>query len=258
MRKQITQYVRECGVCQQQKASHLQPVGLLQPLPIPSQVWENLTMDFIEALPKSGGFDTILVVVDCLTKYAHFIGLKHPFSAPTVAVAFIQHIVRLHDFLASIILDRDKFFMSLFWKELFRLQGMTLRRSTTYHPQIDGQSEVVSRTLETYFRSFIHGKPKEWSQWLYSPESCYNIASHSAINMSPFQALYGRPPPSLVRFESHTASMDSLESLLWLLDAVLDELKFHLIRAQHRMKVRVDGHSRELHFDIGDMMFLKL
>ena len=92
-------------------------------------------------------------------------------------------------------------------------------------PQTDGQSEVVNRILETYLRCFIHGKPKQWSQWLHWAEFCYNIVSYSAINMSPFQALYGRTPPSLVRIESHSTSVDSLESLLWLRDAVLDELK---------------------------------
>ena len=138
VRKQIVDYVKSCGVCHTQKTSNLSPVGLLQPIPVPDLVWEHVTMDFVKGLPRSQGKDIVLVVVDRLTKYAHFISFKHPFTAIIVAAAFVKEIVRLHGFPTSIISDRDKIFMSLFWRELFKLQGTWLKRSTAYHPQTDG------------------------------------------------------------------------------------------------------------------------
>ena len=166
MKQDVRHFVEECSICQQNKTQSLTPAGLLQPLIAPSRVWEDITMDFIEGLPKLRGFDSILVVVDRMSKYAHFSPLRHPFTAHTVATAFMRDIVKLHGIPCSIISDWDKVFLSSFWKELFKMQGTLLRYSTVCHPQTDGQSEVVNRYLETYLHCFSCEQPKKWQQWL--------------------------------------------------------------------------------------------
>lgn len=171
LKQDVEDFVKECSVCQQAKHELIHPAGLLQPLPVPAGVWQDLTMDFIEGLPKSEGFDTILVLVDRFSKYAHLIALTHPFSASKEAKVFLDCVVRLHGFPKSIVSDRDRIFTSTFWKELFRLSHTTLLHSSAYHPQTNGQSERVNQCLEMYLRCAVNNFPKKWHSWQLSRNS---------------------------------------------------------------------------------------
>ena len=105
-------------------------------------------------------------------------------------------------------------FLSIFWRELFRLQGTGLKRSTSYHPQTDGQTEVVNKCLETYLRCFVGDQPRDWARWLSWAEYSYNTVIHSSTKMSPFRIMYGREPPPLIRVGRGQTPVNSLEEIL--------------------------------------------
>jgi hypothetical protein len=134
MKQDITDYVNKCQVCQQAKSEHSKLPDLLHPLPVPTEAWQIVSLDFIEGLPKSNKFDTILVVIDKFTKYAHFIPLSHPYTAKSIAQLYFSNIYKLHGLPQILISDRDRIFTSSFWKELFTFSQTTLNMSSSHHP----------------------------------------------------------------------------------------------------------------------------
>ena len=166
MKKDIKKYVKDCQICQASKYERIRPPGLLQPLPIPSHTWTDLSMDFIEKLPSSQKKEVILMVVDRLSKGAHFIPLRSTYTVKMVAKVFLQNVARLYGMPKTITCDRDPAFLSRFWKEYFTLMGTKICFSTASHPQTDGQTEVVNRTLETYLRCFTSEKQEDWMEYL--------------------------------------------------------------------------------------------
>lgn len=156
MQKDVKSFIFNCQSCVHCKNENVASPGLLQPLPIPQGVWYSVAMNFVEGLPKSHGKDMIWVVVDRLSKYAHFIVLSHPITAPVLAQVFVDHIYKLHGALANIVSHRDPLFISTFWKEFLGHLGVEQNLSTAYHPQ----SEVVNRCLENYLRAFTWQYPQ--------------------------------------------------------------------------------------------------
>nr|MDZ8005329.1 RNase H-like domain-containing protein [Nostoc sp. DedSLP05] len=258
MKQQIEQYVRECDICQRNKVESVPSPGLLHPHSIPNQKWEVISMDFITGLPRSEGKDAVFVVVDKLTKYAHFIPLTTKFSAPAIAELFFSNVYKLHGIPHSIICDRDPKFLSNFWQELFRLAGVTFNMSSAYHPQTDGQTEIVNKCLEGYLRMYTGDKQCRWMKWLHLAEYWYNTTYHTAIKMSPFKALYGYDPPSPRDWISTdirvAAAGDVIEETL----ETMRSLKENLQMAVNRMKQQADQHRTERTFEVGDMVFVRL
>ena len=155
-------------------------------------------MDFVTGLPQSRGYTAILVAVDRLTKYAHFAPLSSGFNALKVASVFIDTVVKHHGFPKTLVSDRDPVFLNATWEEMWRLSGTKLHFSTAYHPQSDGQTEVRNRGLEQYLRAFTADKPSKWANFLPWAELALNCFYHEGLGTSPFMALYGREPPSLI------------------------------------------------------------
>lgn len=194
LKQSVHSFVSQCSIYKQAKYDRFAYPGLLAPLPIPIGAWQTVSLDFIEGLPKSSRFDSILVVVDKFSKYAHFVPLSHPYTAFQIALVYMTHIYKLRGLPKALISDRDKIFTSQVWKELFKLLKVDLLMSSAYHPQTDDQTERVNQCLETYLRCFVHSCPKKWSSWLSLAEFLYNTSYHSSLGQTPFKVLYGHDP----------------------------------------------------------------
>uniref|UniRef100_A0A2N9IEH6 Integrase catalytic domain-containing protein n=1 Tax=Fagus sylvatica TaxID=28930 RepID=A0A2N9IEH6_FAGSY len=194
MKRDVERVCSRCVTCRQAK-SRVLPHGLYTPLPVPSAPWVDISMDFVLGLPRSRkGRDSIFVVVDRFSKMAHFISCHKTDDATHIADLFFREIVRLHGVPRSIVSDRDVKFLSYFWKVLWGKLGTKLLFSTTCHPQTDGQTEVVNRTLSTLLRTIIQKNLKNWEDCLPFIEFAYNRSVHSTTDFSPFEIVYGFNP----------------------------------------------------------------
>lgn len=219
IKQAVINYVDGCHICKRAKPTRHQPYGLLQPLPIPERPWSSLSMDFIDQLPESKGFDSILVVVDRLTKMAIFIPTYTTINSEQLAVLFIHHVFSKHGLPIDIVSDRGSKFTSKFWRALNTALGIKQKLSTAFHPQTDGQTERVNQVVETYLRLYINYGQNNWSQYLPLAEFAYNNATHSSTTMSPFFANKGYNPTidiSLtgVTEKSHRVAIGDLHKLI--------------------------------------------
>ena len=259
MKREVAEYVSKCLVCQQVKAERQKPSGLLQPLPIPEWKWEHITMDFIFKLPSTTQrHDGIWVVVDRLTKSAHFLPIREKFSPQRLAELFISHIVSLHGVPVSIISDRDPRFTSRFWKRLMKELGVKLNLSTAFHPQTDGQSERTIQTLEDMLRSCVLQFKGHGNEYLPLAEFTYNNSYHSSIEMSPYEALYGKQCRTPLCW-NETGKRKLLGPEI--VQATVDKVNFiraKLKAAQDRQKSYADKRRKDLEFEVEDRVFLKL
>ncbi|GJU44743.1 putative reverse transcriptase domain-containing protein [Tanacetum coccineum] len=193
MKANITTYVSKYLTCSKVKAEDQKPFGLLVQPEIPEWKWEKITMDFVTKLPKTtNGYDTIWVIVDRLTKSAHFLPMRETDPMEKLMKLYMKEVVTRHGVSVSIISDRDGRFTSLFWQALHKALGTRLDMSTAYHPETDGQSERIIQTLEDMLRACVLDFGKNWDKHLPLVELYYNNSYHTSIKAAPFETLYGR------------------------------------------------------------------
>ncbi|GKC13492.1 putative reverse transcriptase domain-containing protein [Tanacetum coccineum] len=193
MKRDIAEYVSKCLTCSKIKAEHQKPSGLLQQPEITKWKWEKITMHLVTKLPRiSGGYDAIWVIVDRLTKSAHFLPIREDYKIEKLARIYINKIVVRHGVPVSIISDRDGRFASHLWQALQEALGTKLHKSTAYHPKTDDQSECTIQTLEDMLRVCVMNFGGSWDAHLPLVEFSYNNSYHTSIKCAPFEALYGQ------------------------------------------------------------------
>ncbi|KAL0546561.1 hypothetical protein IC582_016472 [Cucumis melo] len=259
MKREVAEFVSKCLVCQQVKAPRQKPAGLLQPLSIPEWKWENVSMDFITGLPRTlRGFTVIWVVVDRLTKSAHFVPGKSTYTASKWAQLYMSEIVRLHGVPVSIVSDRDARFTSKFWRGLQTAMGTRLDFSTAFHPQTDGQTERLNQVLEDMLRACALEFPGSWDSHLHLMEFAYNNSYQATIGMAPFKALYGKCCRSPVCWGEVGEQRLMGPELVQSTNEAIQKIRSRMHTAQSRQKSYADVRRKDLEFEIGDKVFLKV
>ncbi|KAD6454386.1 hypothetical protein E3N88_09092 [Mikania micrantha] len=259
MKKHIAEYVDRCLTCLKVKAEHQRPSGLLQQPEIPMWKWDQISMDFITKLPRtSRNHYSIWVIVDRLTKSAHFLPIREDYSMDRLAKLYVNEIVSRHGVPISIISDRDSRFMSRFWQTLQNALGTQINMSTAYHPQIDGQTERTNQTLEDMLRSCVIDFGGSWDIHLPLVEFSYNNSYHTSIQCAPFEALYGRKCRSPICWsevgESQIVGPEFIQETTDKIALIQERIK----PARDRQKSYADNRRRPLEFQVGDRVMLKV
>ena len=259
----VAAWTDACDACKFAKPHGGKPAGLLQPLPIPDQAWDSVSCDFVTGLPMTPNrHDAILVVVDRLTKMAHFLPTRTDASAMDVARLFYDHVWCKHGLSLNIVSDRDSKFTSAVWQRLCELWPMAQKMSSGFHPQTDGQTERTNRTLEQMIRCYISGDLETWDTLLAPLEFAYNNATSASTGYTPFFLNYGRHPrvpAALVHVQSGDGSsskVPTVESFVGLMDELRRQAQEHIRAAQQRQKHYADLKRSEVEYNKDDKVLL--
>ncbi|GJR48979.1 putative reverse transcriptase domain-containing protein [Tanacetum coccineum] len=241
------------------KSEHQKSSCLLVQPEIPQWKWDNITMDFITKLPRtSSGYNTIWVIVDRLTKFAHFLPMRENDPMDKLTRLYMKEVVTRHGIPFSIICDRDGRFTSQFWRSFQKALGTRLDMSTAYHPQTDGQSERTIQTLKDMLCACVIDFGNGWDMHLSLIEFLYNCSYHTSIKSAPFEALYGRKFRSPVCWaEVGDAQLTGPEIIHETTEKIV-QIKQRIQAARDRQKSYADVRCKPLEFQVGDKLMLKV
>ena len=262
MTADIREYVRTCDSCQRSKPVVGKTRGLIRPLPVPADRWDEVSLDFVTGLPRTpSGHDAVLVVVDRFTKWAYFIPTQTTVDAKGTAVLFHDVVFSRHGMPKRLISDRDPRFTGHFWRAFFEVMGTTLAMSTAYHPQTDGQTERVNRVMEEALRSFVGANQLDWDRCLPSLQFAYNTSVHSSTGQTPFYLNYGRHPtvPAGLLGDAPTnadRSVPSTNVFVADLKASMSTATAHLERSRDRQRTVADRRRQDQEYAVGDRVLL--
>lgn len=241
------------------KIEHQRPGGYLHSHDIPQWKWDAIGMDFIVGLPRArSGLDAILVVVDLLTKSAHFLATRASVSAVETAHLFLVEIVRLHGVPRRIISDRDARFMSHFWQAFQKEMGTKLNMSSAYHPKTDGQTERVNQILEDMLRACALQYREGWDRMLPLAEFAYNNSYQESLRAAPYEILYGRPCRTPLCWDTIEDRQQVSTDLVRQTTEQVREIRDRLRAAQDRQAAYANRRRRPLEFAVGDHVFLRV
>lgn len=258
MYKDVQEYCSDCLWCRRSAAAKHKPYGLLQPLQPPEKAWEDTTMDFITELPpsRSGGqvYDSILVVVDRLTKMSHYIPARADWDGSDLAQCWVKEIIRLHGVPKRIISDRGPLMNARHWKTFNYYLNSKRVLSSAFHPQTDGQTERQNQTLEQYLRCYCTLEQDDWAQWLPIAEFAYNDSVNATTGITPFASNYGLNPrsadwPELAQTDGASASaLEMAEKVL----SIQKTCRERIAKSQDYQQLHANKRRLPSPFKVGD------
>jgi hypothetical protein len=261
MVRDVLRHVKQCQICHLAK-SHKQNTGLYIPLPVPNAPWEDISLDFVVGLPRTQrNKDSIMVVVDRFSKMAHFVPCNKTLDASHVADLYFREIVRLHGIPKTITSDRDSKFVGHFWRTLWRKLGTILQFSSAYHPQTDGQTEVVNRSLGNLLRSFVGKNIRQWDLLLAQAEFAYNRSTSQTTGCSPFEAVYGLNPISPLDLAPIPATIQfsgDADERAKGIKKLHEQIRGQIEKKNEKYRMQANKHRKPMTFKEGDLVWIHL
>ena len=260
MVRDITSFCISCNVCKTSKPNNQHPYGLLNPLPVPPRPWDGIGMDFVGPLPESknrhGTFDMICVIIDLLTGMTHLVPCRQNYRARQIAELVFENVYKLHGLPKYIVSDRDSWFTSIFWDHLHKLIGVQLKMSSAYHPETDGATERMNRTVTQMLRQCVTPKQTDWVQKLPAIEFAINSARSETTGYAPFFLNHGRMPRSMLWNPAPASEYSAVRAFAQKMKDAVMSAHDSVLQARVKQTRQANRHRRPAPFTEKDLVYV--